>query len=298
MDLDLPCVLVLGPSGCGRHTFADALAKHLDANHGKSFRSLTPLEGEMFKGASVAIDTRYYTAQVALLMQTEPDAAFPVAQDPVVDAVLERTQAVIYAFDASSPASFEGMRAYVEGLGQRAFETVLCVANKADLVADDCRGEKGERWQEWCRERMVEYVEVDSVRGPGETTQDDREKVNFHRVVEALHVTMWANMERKPVPSRLATGEEGLETQEEVGVGVGGQGVESVEAELPELCTSDKSEKATKDRDDLELDELFQLVNEMKSVRNVANELSDEDRRQAAADMALKLLEKLGLDEE
>lgn len=298
----LPGVLILGPSGSGRHSFADALAGLIDTNflrERRSFRSVAcgSGSGSNLKSAVVGLDTRYYEATVEIHLQHVPDACCVGGEDGELAEVLSRTQAVIFAFDASNIASFTDMQTYVENMKEFSFETVLCVANKADLAKQVCSPVEQEKRQQWCRSNMIEYVEVDSLNGPKSAAAAGLEKVDIHRVVEALHVTMWRNMKRKPNPmDAISTAEK--ETVEAAARENAAKAVpiEAGQNEIPEVSTHLPNTQQDKKTDDL--DDLFRLVDEMKSVRDMGKDMSDEDRRQAAADMALKLLEKLNLSED
>lgn len=292
-----PKILVLGPADSGRHSLAQALLHLFSCKAPSSTKSEVPslrdakVGGTIFKNLKsvcVQIHTKYYTANVEVVVQHFADESFKDELREVMKDLIAGVQAVIFVFDARQESSFQSMKRFVEAIGSAHggdFETRLVIANKMDLCKDELTEETVTRRIDWCSEHLLEYIEVDSINYKRDAAEDQREKQNIFRVVEALEVTMWTNMVRVDLDKSQGKDTKQAEDRE----------LNRIRDEIPEV--NDDMEEACLHNEDTEFSKLFSMVDEIKRVRSNAKHLNDKDRREAAANMALKVTRHLNLSE-
>lgn len=216
------------------------------------------------------IDTKYYSAQVQVCVESEPFALMENLEDERAKAFLRTVQAVILVFDSSSQESFEQMKSFVKIIDMFSPETVLCASNKADLARDKAESHRKVQ-QEWCQEKGIEYVETNSIEASVE--QGTGEKEGISRVMEALHVTMWSNMTRKELkPNR----------PNELG------GEHETAPSSPN--TGEDNDPPGEEAEDEDLEALFDMVRDMRNIKHQLQGLSDDERRKQAEEMTFRLL--------
>ncbi|GJP55802.1 hypothetical protein CLOM_g14830 [Closterium sp. NIES-68] len=128
-----PRVLVLGSPSVGKTTLAHRLtAAHPHAYSSSSSSSTTA--GECF---SWSIDTKYYTAPVAV-WTARLSTMLPCGTAPCSHLV-KGAEALLLVFDLSNPASFTAVQKWADQAELSRFEIRLCVGNKADRVGQSDR---------------------------------------------------------------------------------------------------------------------------------------------------------------
>lgn len=143
------------------------------------------------------LDTKYYTTDVSLHRSHPSDQAYQLAAT---------SQGIVLVFAADSEPSFQAVRQWAEQLPSSVGEVRLCVANKADAIADQCSSDAEQReelqrssWlnaaMTWCAENQYEYIEACST-----NTQLDKglvweeQQQGLHRIKQALEANYWPNL--------------------------------------------------------------------------------------------------------
>ena len=117
-----------------------------------------------------------------------------------------------------------------------------------------------------------------------------KEKVGVARIAEALSAVMWTGMRMKPRQSQNVKADEANEVD---GVAAKPKPDEVSEEEKLQDAMQAFSLEGAKNEDD----GLMALFGELKGVREKASKMSDEDRREYAAKMAMKMWEMIGGDD-
>mmetsp|Transcript_35399 Transcript_35399/g.43718 ORF Transcript_35399/g.43718 Transcript_35399/m.43718 type:complete len:220 (-) Transcript_35399:361-1020(-) len=212
-------------------------------------------------------------------------------------------QALILVFDASREESFDELKQLVTLSNTvSGLETKMVVANMTDKSFSVSEDQVEDR-KIWCLENGFEYIETNSI--DPVVVMESKEKKGTSRVIEALHATMWRNMEIKSATSKRDNDTVTYEKEENQ------QQQDSVvepEMEKPEKTSDIESsegksldyllpEKEDRQDDESEMDDdvefLFKAINEINHIREVAKSATDKERRKRATDMTLKLMSAL-----
>ncbi|RLN64662.1 hypothetical protein BBJ29_001779 [Phytophthora kernoviae] len=232
-------------------------------------------------------------------------------------------EALVCVVDASQRDSFLQMHRFAQkAVDIIPYDVCLLVAGSSSVKT----AENVKQMESWCQENAFEFVDLDT-KNP-ETSEDSviDEKHGIERVLEALHCNMWRSMEMTP-PSNSAktTTTESPEAVEIEAVAKSEEGKQSdqgeeMEDKIPvdeELETTDDSRLQTllqaleiagtpgdnasgsEDGDnDIDMSEFSTLLSEVRNVRDQGQTLTDEQRRERAAEVAMKLWSFLGAEDD
>ncbi|KAG3110527.1 hypothetical protein PI124_g10392 [Phytophthora idaei] len=294
MATEVSRLLVLGPDKGSNATVISklrALCGDPDANSTASDVTLLHLQ------------TKYYRAPVELhVHQVRDDTPEPALQHELHD-----YEAVMCIVDAGQRESF----LHVHQLAKRIVDTLpydvcLLVANTSSATTESV-----ETMKSWCQDSGYEFVDLNAENVVSDDSVID-EKQGMERVLEALHCNLWRSMEMNPPKTETATTSkvteklEEIENQKENKANNGEQGDATGDKKLQALLQAlEIAGDATVDGasggeggegDDIDMAQFSALISEVRNVRDQGESLTDEQRRERAAEVAMKLWNFLGAD--
>ena len=277
---------------------------------------------------AIAIDTKYFTASVAL---ADLDLAGAAAEggDSKEDGVLLVFRDAV-AGQAAPLDALASVHSAAEASNQAGDLLRLLVAVSMGPVPDKTTKAAEEEYSRrvlWCLDRGYEYVEADC--SDLTAGHDEREKDGFARVVEAVGGTVWSCAVNKPREQRGAAAalakieaemQEGEKKQEggasdpdtsdnRGGADTGEAKAEPTAADAFPMPPEPKADEVAGDGGDKDGEDQFffeNLDSVMAQVRSISSQarsgaLTDEERRMKASDAAVALmgmLENMGFDDE
>ncbi|KAG1698685.1 hypothetical protein DVH05_014642 [Phytophthora capsici] len=273
-----------------------------DANKLAVISKLSELCGDSTTAAATSdvtvlnLQTKYYRAPVEVHVHQVIDNA----PEPALKHELHDYEALLCVVDATQRESFLHVHRFAKRIVDTLpYDVCLLVAGTSSNPSENVK-----KMESWCQENGFEFVDLDAQGPSGEDSVID-EKQGIERVLEALHCNMWRSMEMNPPK---------VETPEETEPETKEDKVDSVETEEQNTPTDDSKlqallqaleiagdatvgGEADKD-DDLDMAQFSALISEVRDVRDQGESLTDEQRRERAAEVAMKLWNFLGADEE
>ncbi|KAE9032801.1 hypothetical protein PR001_g10450 [Phytophthora rubi] len=268
----------------------------------------------------LSLRTKYYRARVEVHAHQVRDNA----PEPALQHALHDYEALLCVVDAGQRESF----LHVQRLAKRVVGTLpydVCLLAAATASASR---ESVNKLEGWCQDNGFEFVDLDAEQHAADDDDVIDEKLGVERVLEALHCNMWRSMEMNPpvveeveatkvkdaVPEVEAEKEEGGQQKSDNQVQDKDDNV-TVAAEEVDMSTDDSrlqallqaleiaggpdagsGEAGDGDDDDLDMAEFSALISEVRDVRDQGQSLTDEQRRERAAEVAMKLWNFLGED--
>ncbi|GMF27496.1 unnamed protein product [Phytophthora fragariaefolia] len=316
-EVQVSRLLVLGPDRDSKRALVSQL------------RELSGHEPQAAEAAVLSLRTKYYRASVELHVHEVRDNA----PEPALQHELHEYEALLCVVDAGQRDSF----LHVHRFAKRVVDVVpydVCVLAAATTSAT---GESVKKIEGWCQDNGFEFVDLDArQREHGEDSVID-EKHGVERVLEALQCNMWRSMEMNPpkqeataaakveqaAPEVDAAKEKSAELKSDNQVedkddaskaaDTAGEAAEEQDASTddsrlqallqaleiaggPDAASGDAHQGG--DEDDLDMAEFSALISEVRNVRDQGQSLTDEQRRDRAAEVAMKLWNFLGADDE
>lgn len=281
------------------------------------------------------LDTRYYTAELQLVrVRHTEDAAANV--EASVQAKLPRgaCDAFLLLCDAAEAGTSAKLQRWQAMLEELAPAVQLCVAHAGPNQEQHQANVRA--IEEWCNENAVELVlwnPLDEGSGVGEASPGGllSERHGLDRVLEALEANMWPAMTMKPrtgflrpislpdeesvhesegdddeeageketvVPSETQQQQQQLETKQKGEEEMMKKKVnERKEAPGgPEPTNKEDAEEEWTDDVEEHFDKAFKQLAGLREARQQSAQMSDQQRRDFAADAALALARAFGLD--
>jgi len=291
-------ILIVGAPGVGRHTLAQRLVNH-DA----------PSEAHAGNPDRWIIDTKYYTAEARLSLASCADEA------SLADARV--AEALLLVLDACDPDSWTAARAWGEAADLDACSIRLCILNKADLLPV---GTELPQLQEWCLDNQFEAIQVcctDSDLDKELLWEGDMQGVP--RVVQALQAHAWPGLQMKPravtavsaAPPAQGPELQGADTASEADdTGVETASITATESARTEAALAslmgamfsdaalEQDEEEEEEEEGLGLRELEAMMAKVAQQRSQVGSLTDEERREQAAALAMQMMKTMGLEDE
>ncbi|KAF4033469.1 Alpha and gamma adaptin binding protein p34 [Phytophthora infestans] len=246
------------------------------------------------------LQTKYYRALVELHVHHVRDNS----PEPALQHELHDYEAIICVVDAGQCESF----LHVQQLAKRIVDTLPYDVCLLAASTSSATTESTKKMETWCQDIGFEFVDLDA----GNATSDDsviNEKLGIERVLEALQCNMWRSMEMNPpkVESAKETEvTEAAETDENQKKNkVNEQGDATDDTKLQALLQAleiagDATVRGAAgekgDDDDIDMAQFSALISEVRNVRDQGESLTDEQRRERAAEVAMKLWNLLGDD--
>ncbi|CAH0481639.1 unnamed protein product [Peronospora belbahrii] len=227
-------------------------------------------------------------------------------------------EAVICTVKVRNRESFLHINRFVKHIVDTfSHEVRLLVADTSLSTIEDVKQIKS-----WCCDNGFEFVALDCTEHISSDDTSNDEKVGIDRVLEALHCNMWKSMElhsfqlETAAPLKAATekvsnkidkrhhqagNEEGKNTKaEDQTMSLSDERIEALLqalkiAEDPRVSTKDAKKSDDKD-DDIDMAQFSALISEVRDVREQGKLLTNEQRRDRAAEVAMKLWHMLGED--
>lgn len=253
------------------------------------------------------IETRYYVANTTIHSYSPAFLDLEEGTTPLCEAL-------VLVFDMSDATSFEIVKDWCGRLDLEGVEIKLAIANKVDLHFTKQQLQRPawiDQAMEWCAENCIEYIETSAFNKVLDgMLQLDGDQVGVPRVIEALQAHMW------PGHELVARGDGSKATTADQ---VREQGVVSDDASRLEdprnpaaadnpsdagvhkavmIPQTDFVEQTTEDKDNLDSNSSVagfeHLLLELQGARSKFSQLPDEERRQAAGDLAMRLLACMG----
>jgi len=307
-----PLIFIAGIEGVGHHEIIECLAHD------------TRIKVEEQQIVRWEIDTKYYTASVHLQSWT----LRPIEEGGgcSLDALAEPPEAIVLVFDKSREASFDALTAWVgenRTVIDNSVEVKLCVANHVkQRHRDSSEGEGGAladadpggvdlngkgmmtKFLEWCLEEGFEPVEISTSDASvdADLAASIEEPQGVPRVINALHSHMWSGLERKDpsAPQPLTTPDASQQHSHDCISEYTAQAVTSEDSfQKPQLQAEDLLEYDQRHPEEDEgMNKLEEVMRQVLHVRDTANaaDMSDDARRNRAADMAMQLAALMGED--
>ncbi|TMW69659.1 hypothetical protein Poli38472_001815 [Pythium oligandrum] len=274
----------------------------------------------------LTLKTKYYEADVEFHVHD-------VEANEIVTALqhdAEEYEALLWVVDATIDRSFVEVQHFVEkSLEELSFDVSLLIGHGADKASKA----QVEKMEGWCQENGFEFIPVDetaveAAAKAAEGLADEKQGVD--RVLEALECNMWRSMEMLPPPPRanaqLTKVKEELATQEaEAGedkatvspppAPAASPDTPSTPAPTEASATTTTSAPPVSDADrlqaslaalglagegmddDPDLAAFGNLLSQVRRIRQTGQNLSDQERRQQAEQVAMQLWNLLGADE-
>lgn len=298
----LPATLVVGASGTGKRTFVSKII-------GKELTSSDSC-------LNWIIDNSYYTAETKVVIR-RPDGSGKFGS-------LAGYEATVLVVDASAESSWDTVRTWADtNMDEISNSDILLVlANKCDKLLlgqagplDIARSHWLARVQDWCIANHFEFLPACALDPAvdGALASDDSDAQGMKRALEALQAYMWPGLTMKQqsaaaAAERLqrveaAAAEAGAGGALEAGQGgapsaaangaAASEGAAAAAARLLQQGATEGSLGAEAD-----VDALDKLFADLVGMRDRMAGMPDEQRREAAAAMALKLAGAFGLEEE
>ncbi|KAL3658527.1 hypothetical protein V7S43_016411 [Phytophthora oleae] len=246
--------------------------------------------------AVLNLQTKYYRASVEVHVHQVIDNT----PEPALKHELHDYEALLCVVDATQRESFLHVHRFAKRIVDTLpYDVCLLAAGTSSATKKNVKEMEG-----WCQDNGFEFLDLDAQNLPGDDSVID-EKQGIERVLEALHCNMWRSMEMNPPKVEVPEETEPEKKEEKV---------ESAEAEEQDTPTDDSrlqallqaleiaedatvGDEANKD-DDLDMAQFSALISEVRNVRDQGESLTDEQRRERAAEVAMKLWNFLGADEE
>ncbi|GAN04855.1 conserved hypothetical protein [Mucor ambiguus] len=241
------------------------------------------------------IDTKYYTAKVDFWL----DEIDKVTEKETIKAYCEKDteiskviDAFVFIFDKNEPSSFNTVKEWLSFLDQTEPGIRLCIGTSSEQPFDM---QVDAEINDWCLLNSFDYVDMD------EKSDIPMDKVGIDLALEIIQTNFWDGMVKKNV-SGVAEDEALLSDLQELKLAHDrdilrlGDGDDD-EEEIGEMPTQHEIDKM---RDELfgdidgedGLDKAFEAI---QAMREHGKNLSDEERRKMAAQVALSFAAQLGL---
>lgn len=272
----------------------------------------------------LTLRTKYYSAEVDALVAQVRDGK---PAEPL-ELELHEFEAVLCVFNPADRLSFVHGRDFLQQLAESGnFEVSLLVGNTRPQAAT-----AGVKMMEvdraylegWCQDYAFEFVSVDEDGNQEEDEGMEEEKRGLDRVLEALECNMWRSMVRPPAPvaqpaTSAAAGvdDSNQQTTKEEDSQIGSNQVEDDEEAYgdddrlqtllraleitegtSEAAPASPSAERRTSEDEADMAEFSALIEQVRRVRDQGQVLDDEQRRQQAAEVAMRLWNFLGVDDE
>jgi len=271
-------ILIIGSNDIDKHSFVERILK--------TSKEWTTHPSNCWKTCRHIINTKYYSAEVEFWVHLH-DNISEIGAGVEAD-VGETTDALLMLFTPQKSASWARVCEWSGFVEKYQPSTLLCVA------CHEVEVDRSE-YVEWCIDRQVEFVSLAETRPPD---ADEREKYGEERVLEALQNNMWQNMQRKTgsTPTTEYTLEENPNTAPNL---TAEPQITNQFHEEPEFKNNylplNFFESFTAPDGDFDFE---QVVHTIKSLKEQASHLPDEERRALAASVALSFAKLLGEDDE
>jgi hypothetical protein len=290
--------------------------------------ALAVASGDAAGVQKLMLRTKYYSAEVEAHAHAVRDNA-PVAE---LAHDLHEYEAVLCVVNPSDRESFVHVRGLLERLAEtEQFDVCLLVGDtRPDAVSVSKKLQPIDRAHlgDWCQDNTFEFVSLDE----DGNQEGDEETRGIDRVLEALQCNMWKSMVRGPPPSvkvvlPSAAKAESARDIEEITAASGNQTEDDAvednsDARLQTLLraleiTEKEGESATsapsvdneraesriatgreEEDDDVDMAQFSALIDQVRRVREQGQALTDEERRQQAAEVAMRLWNFLDVDDE
>lgn len=238
-------------------------------------------------------DTKYYTAKVDFWID-EIDRA---SEQETIKAYCEKESdvskvidAFVFIFDKADPSTFDTVKNWLPFLEQSEPGIKLCVGRSAK---EPLTMEQDAEINDWCLSNGFDYVDMD------ETTETPMDKVGMDLSLEILQTNFWDGMVKKNT-SGAAEDEELLREIQELKLQQQKDILELDGDEEGFLDDMPSENEISKMRDQLfggidEDDGLDKAFEAIQSMREHGKNMSDEERRKMAAQVALSFAAQLGL---
>ncbi|KAL4162817.1 hypothetical protein PRNP1_003349 [Phytophthora ramorum] len=317
MATEVSRLLVLGPD----HDTQLAVISNLRQLCGDS----VPDAQDATKSKVLNLQTKYYRAPVEVHVHQVLDNA----PDPALQHELHDYEAVVCVVDAAQRESFLHVHRFAKRIVDALpFDVCLLVAGTSSATTEGVK-----KMESWCQDNGFEFVDLDDEEPtPGDDDVID-EKRGIERVLEALHCNMWRSMDMTPPKVETATPMKVKDATPETPVAAKSEEAEqnadnrleeennaSVVAEIgdQDAATDDSRLQSLlqaleiaggsdaaggganeiEEDDDMDMAQFSALVSEVRNVRDEGQDLTDEQRRERAAEVAMKLWSFLGADDE
>ncbi|OWZ02457.1 Prefoldin subunit [Phytophthora megakarya] len=226
------------------------------------------------------LQTKYYRAPV----EVHAHKVLDNAPEPALQHELHDYEAVICVVDAGQRESFLHLHQFAKRIVDTLpYDVCLLVADTSSATKENVK-----KMEDWSQSNGFEFVDLDAEKEPSDDNVID-EKQGMERVLEALHCNMWRSMEMNPKETKeekvaVEKAETETEKTEEV----------SDDSRLQTLLQAleiagDTSIANDKDDDDVDMAQFSALISEVRNVRDEGQSLTDEQRRERAAEVAMKL---------
>lgn len=258
------------------------------------------------------LQTKYYTAPVELHAQHVQLNAL-VTGSKALPHPLHEFEAIICVVDSESEDSFLHVHKYVQDLLEEhpAFDVCLMVSLPSATGTSNKSATHRQRLEQWCQDNEFELV--DASEAHVNQTDAGNETCGMERVLEALHCQMWRSMVMGG-PTSFSSTQADNDAIAAVEIVAGA----SVAIDEEPITTEVSSPAPAEDRlealfrglemagpsvgldddEEMDLNAFSSLIDEVRRVRENGQSLMDEERRQQAAAVAMRLWNLLGSDEE
>ncbi|TDH70269.1 hypothetical protein CCR75_001633 [Bremia lactucae] len=241
---------------------------------------------------SLSLETKYYQAHVQLHVHEVRDNA----PEPALQHELDDYEAILCVVNAEKYENFLHVQSFAKQIVDiLPYDVCLLVSHTSSATLESVK-----KMESWCQENGFELISLDA-------TSDDRsvidEKRGVSRVLEALQCTMWRSMKRN-FPSKTERGAILCEKEESNRNNVVTKTLANTKLVDDDAFVDTLEQEMSGDGvlkggegDDIDLDQLSAFISEVRTVRDHGAFLSDEKRRERAAEVALKLWNVLGTDD-
>lgn len=273
----------------------------------------------------LTLRTKYYSAEV----EAHAHAVYENALVAELAHDLHEYEAVVCVVNPGDRESFAHVRGFLERLAETEhFDVCLLVGDTrpdAASVAKKLQPIDRAHLDDWCQDNAFEFISLDE-----DGNQDgDEETRGIDRVLEALQCNMWKSMVRSPPPSAQtslpsAGKAESASDIKEITAASDNQAEvdadednsdarlqtllraleiteQTDEPVAPASSTNHRTESrsaAREDDDDVDMAQFSSLIDQVRRVREQGQSLTDEQRRQQAAEVAMRLWNFLDVDDE
>ncbi|KAG2235558.1 hypothetical protein INT48_003121 [Thamnidium elegans] len=235
--------------------------------------------------------TKYYTAKVDFWLDEIETTA---VKETVAAYCKEETEiskvvdAFVFIFDKSKLDTFDTIKDWVPFLDQSCPNIKLCIGTR---TKEPLTAEEDAEIGDWCLNNGIDYVDMD------ETTETPMDKVGMELALEILQTHFWDGMVK--FNNGIARDEDllreiqALELEKHKDI-LKLDGESDDDFDLPSAADVNKMRDELFGDIDIDggLDKAFEA---MKSMRDHGQNLSDEERRKMAAEVALSFAAQLGL---
>ncbi|ETO73381.1 hypothetical protein F444_10677 [Phytophthora nicotianae P1976] len=250
------------------------------------------------------LQTKYYQAPVELHVHRVRDNT----PEPALQHELHEYEAVMCVANTESFAHMHQLAKRI--VDTLPYDVCLLVTSTSSATTKSVK-----KMETWCQDNGFELVDLDTEKVVSPDSVID-EKQGMERVLEALQCTMWRSMEMNPpkVETAAKSKEEATAMTEKV------EKNEDIENQKENKADNDEQGGATDDtklqallqaleiagdggasgeggEDDIDMAQFSALISEVRNVRDQGQSLTDEQRRERAAEVAMKLWTFLGADD-